>query len=188
MTDEDGLGAFSIAWLRSGVAIADATGVTYTPSDADVEATLQARVSYVDGYGTAESITSQATTPVVNVNDLPSGLPTVVGTVIEDQTLTASTAAVADVDGLGPFSYQWERNGTVISGATSANYALGDADVGTQLRVLVSYTDGHGTSETLMGGATATVAKCERWAKWCATCRGQHCGRSGFVCRCQQHC
>ena len=34
-----------------------------------------------------------------------------------------------------------------IGGATASTYTLGDADVGTQISVQVSYTDGHGTAE-----------------------------------------
>ncbi len=158
VSDEDGLGTFSVTWLRNGAAIAGATGVSYTPSDADVGATLQARLSYVDGYGTAETVTSLASAPVANVNDLPSGLPAIVGTATERLTLTVSTAAMADADGLGPVNYQWQRNGAAIPGATSSSYSLGDADVGAQLRVQVSYTDGHGTPETLISAATAPVA------------------------------
>ena len=45
------------------------------------------------------------------------------------------------------FSYQWLRGGIAIAGATTNTYTLGDADVGAQISVRVSYTDGHGTAE-----------------------------------------
>ena len=35
-----------------------------------------------------------------------------------------------------------------IGGATASTYTLGDADVGAQISVQVSYTDGHGTAES----------------------------------------
>lgn len=96
---------------------------------------------------------------VTAVNDGLTGLPLITGTGTEDQTLTADTSGIADVDGRGPFSYQWLRNGMVIAGATGSTYTLGDADVGTQISVTVSYTDGQGTNESVTSAQTATVVK-----------------------------
>jgi len=84
---------------------------------------------------------------VVNVNDTPVGIPTITGTVTEDQTLSAVTSGISDADGLGAFSYQWLRGGVAIGGATASTYTLGDADVGTLISVEVTYTDGNGTPE-----------------------------------------
>ena len=148
ISDVDGLGAFSYQWYRDGVAIAGATASTYTLDDADVGATITVAASYTDGQGTAEGpLTSAQTAAVANVNDTPVGVPTITGTVQEDQILTADTTGISDADGLGAFSYQWLRDGVAIGGATSSTYTLGDADVGTQISVQVSYTDGHGTAE-----------------------------------------
>ncbi|MGB8433711.1 MAG: DUF4347 domain-containing protein, partial [Burkholderiales bacterium] len=62
------------------------------------------------------------------VNQPPTGVPTISGTAQEDQTLTAITSGIADPDGLGPFSYQWQRfNGVSwvnIAGATAVTYLL----------------------------------------------------------------
>ena len=58
---------------------------------------------------------------------------------------------MADADGLGTLHYQWQRDsgtGFVNVGLDQASYTLGDADVGATLRVMVSYTDGHGTAES----------------------------------------
>jgi VCBS repeat-containing protein len=115
-------------------------------------------VSYTDGHGTSESVTSSTVGPVANVNDAPAGLPVITGTPTEDQTLTADTSDISDADGLGAFSYQWLRNGSAITGATANTYILGDADVGAQISVRVSYTDGHGTNESVTSAPTAAVA------------------------------
>ncbi len=80
-------------------------------------------------------------------NQAPSGVPVITGTVTEDQMLTADTSGISDPDGLGAFSYQWLRDGVAIAGATASTYTLGDADVGTQISVQVSYTDVRGSSE-----------------------------------------
>ncbi len=44
-----------------------------------------------------------------------------------------------------------------IGGATGSTYTLGDADVGTQISVQVSYTDLNGTSESVTSAQTAAV-------------------------------
>jgi trimeric autotransporter adhesin len=158
ITDADGLGAFAYQWQRNGAAIVGATGSTYMLGDADVGASIRVVVSYTDGSGTAESLASAAVGPIANVNDAPSGAPVIVGTATEDQTLSADTSSIADADGLGAFSYQWQRDGVTIVGATSSTYTLGDADVGTSIRVVVSYTDGHSTTESLSSAAVGPVA------------------------------
>lgn len=78
---------------------------------------------------------------------------------IQGQTLTANTSTVQDADGLGRFSYQWLRDGLVISEATQANYTLTAADIGKKISVTVSYIDGHGTAESLGSAATEPVMR-----------------------------
>jgi len=158
LADEDGLGSFSYQWLRDGSAISGAAGVSYTLGDADVGHAVSVRVSYTDGYGTLERVTSAATASVANINDAPTGSVTLAGSATEDQTLTANTSALADADGLGSYSYQWLRNGVAISGANGVSYTLGNADVGQQISVSVSYSDGHGTAEAITSAASSPVA------------------------------
>jgi Ca2+-binding RTX toxin-like protein len=97
-----------------------------------------------------------------------TGAPVVSDTTpTEGQQLTAQTGTIADANGLGTFSYQWQQlaNGTTwtnIAGATSQTFTPQDlgltaagAQLGQQLRVVVSFTDGGGTVETLVSAATA---------------------------------
>jgi hypothetical protein len=149
IADPDGLGPFSYQWLRGGVNIAGATSSTYILGDADVGQLISVRVTYVDGQGTSESLTSAPTAAIANINDAPTGLPTISGTLTVGQTLTAITSAIADADGLGPFSYQWMRGVADIPGQTGITYVLVPADFGTVANVRVSYTDGHGFPESL---------------------------------------
>jgi Ca2+-binding RTX toxin-like protein len=93
----------------------------------------------------------------------PTGSVTVGGAATEDQTLTANTSSVQDLDGLGTFHYQWQRSANGGSswsnvGADQSTYVLGDIDVGAIVRVTVSYTDGSGTAEALTSTATSAVA------------------------------
>jgi len=82
---------------------------------------------------------------------------TISGTVTQGETLTANTSGLADADGLGVFSYQWQRDGDDIDGATASTYTLTQADVGAQITVVGSYTDGRGTPESVLSAATASI-------------------------------
>ena len=75
------------------------------------------------------------------------------------QTVTAGQTATFSVtaSGTAPLSYQWQKNGADITGATSASYmtpATTTADSGEQFRVVISNTAGSATSNT----ATLTVS------------------------------
>ena len=154
-------------------AIGGATGSTYMLGDADVGTQITVQVTYTDGHGTAEGPLTSAPTAVGDQRQRSrrSGVPTISGTPTEDQTLTANTGGISDADGLGAFSYQWQRDGVAIGGATASTYTLGDADVGTQISVQVSYTDGGGTAE-----GPLTVAPAGRWPT--STMRRSACRRS----------
>ncbi len=158
ISDADGLGAFSYQWLRNGTDIAGETSSTYAIVDADVAGQLSVRIRYTDAFGTLETLTSARTAAVQNINDVPTGLPVIQGTIRENQTLTANTSAINDADGLGAFSYEWLRNGAMISDANVANYTPLDADVGTQLGVRVSWTDDQGFQESLTSAVSSPVA------------------------------
>lgn len=147
LADTDGLGAITYQWQRSGTNIIGATGTTYTLADADVNTNISAVASYTDGYGTLESVGSNALGPIANTNDLPRGTVTISGTPAEDETLTV-TNTLNDFDGLGTITYQWQRNGINVTGATGTIYTPGDADVSTSITAVASYTDGHGTDES----------------------------------------
>jgi len=119
LTDEDGLGEVSYQWLRDGSMIAGANAQSYVSVQADVGASLSVTASYVDGFGTQETVTSIRTTLIRNVNDAPVGSVLVTGDAITGAILTAA-ATLADEDGLGALSYQWLRGTAVIAGAICA--------------------------------------------------------------------
>ncbi len=168
--DDDGPDtlSFTYQWNRNDgttdTAISDATSATYTLTQSDVGEVITVTVSYQDGGGNDESLTSAPTEAVGNVNDEPTGLPIISGTATEDETLTADTSGIEDDDGPDtlPFTYQWNRNDgttdTAISDATSATYTLTQSDVGEVITVTVSYQDGGGNDESLTSAPTEAVA------------------------------
>ncbi|HYC46805.1 MAG TPA: cadherin-like domain-containing protein, partial [Burkholderiales bacterium] len=113
--------------------------------------------------GTASSNTLAATVAYTPVNDAPAGTAVIAGSAREDQTLTADASALTDAEGVGALAYQWDRSidagasWSAIAGATAASYALSDVDVGSVLRVTVSYLDGRGTPESITSVATAVI-------------------------------
>ncbi|WP_372883044.1 VCBS domain-containing protein, partial [Psychromonas sp.] len=130
---------------------------TYTLTQAEVGKVITVAASYTDAEGTAESVASAATAMVSNINDAPGGSVTITGTASEDQTLTANNT-LADEDGLGSISYQWQADGADIVGATASTYTLTQAEVGKVITVAASYTDGQGTAESVASAATAMVS------------------------------
>ena len=114
--------------------------------------------SYIDSFGNLHSVTSAARGPVGSVNDLPTGTVTISGSATEDETLTASNT-LSDEDGIASaISYQWNRDGVLVPGATGTTYTLTQSDVGSTITVTASYTDGGGQAENMTSSATATVA------------------------------
>lgn len=86
----------------------------------------------------------------------------ITGTSTQNQTLTADTSGLSDADGLGTLNYQWKKT---IAGVTTdiilqqnQNFLpLTQAEVGAQISVTVSYTDGGGTTESVTSAATSAV-------------------------------
>ena len=104
------------------------------------------------------------------INTSATGAPAITGTAQVGQTLTATVGTIADVDGLpnpfltdGDTSFQWIRvatdnTETNIASATASTYTLVDADLGTTIKVKVSFTDDASNAETLTSAETAAVA------------------------------
>ena len=92
-------------------------------------------------------------------NSPATGRPAIAGAARVGETLTASTGAIADPDGLtsAAFSYQWSRGDgsttTDISGATASTYTLQEEDLDRRVSVTVAFTDDEGNDETLTSAA-----------------------------------
>ena len=107
-----------------------------------------------------------------------SGSPTISGTPQVGQVLTADISTIDDVDGLpDTFEYQWVRvasDDTKTNLGTNSTHTVTSSDVGSTIRVDVSYTDLAGNSEgPLPSEATAAVVPaaglCPPNNDWCAT-------------------
>ncbi|MFK0269172.1 peroxidase family protein, partial [Pseudomonas asiatica] len=168
IVDADGLSnpQFTFQWQSNRglgwVNIAGAISSTFVLTQDQVGQNMRVLVSYVDDIGVHESIASDILDPVANANDAPTGAVLISDTTPAlGQTLTALTGSIADLDGLGAFSFQWQQGTggifTNIIGATSATFTPGLDQGGQQLQVIVRYTDAFGAQESLTSAATAAV-------------------------------
>ncbi|MFM9967368.1 MAG: putative Ig domain-containing protein, partial [Burkholderiales bacterium] len=156
LSDADGLGVIIYQWRAEGNVIAGATGSTLVLGEAQVGKAITVSASFTDGFGALESVVSPATGAVVNVNDAVIGTVSISGTASQGETLTASNN-LSDPDGLGAITYQWKADGTVIPGANGNSLILAQAQTGKLITVTASFTDGHGTPESVTSAATNTV-------------------------------
>ena len=67
LADVNGLGALKYQWLRNGAPIQDATQNTYLLTDNDIGRLIKVKVSYIDGSGNSESVTSDATPTIAEI-------------------------------------------------------------------------------------------------------------------------
>jgi ELWxxDGT repeat protein len=172
LADADGFDSAAVTyhWQRESGAgqftdIADATGPTYTLTQDDVGHQVRVMASYTDGRDNAESVAGAPTAAIANVNDVPQGTPAVTGMLQQGAVLTADIGTLTDADGLDSTSvqYRWQRGDghgdyADIADAAGAQYTLTQADVGHEIRVMASYTDGFGQAEEVPGTATAAIA------------------------------
>src|SRR5207244_3149071 len=103
-------------WQRGGVDIQGATGASDLVGERDEGHTLDVVATATNEQGLMAIKTSTATAAVLDA--APSvTTPTIAGTAQEGQTLTAAASAGQSDN---PVTYQWQRGGVDIQGATSA--------------------------------------------------------------------
>ncbi len=161
--DEDGLTnvSYRYQWSAGGSDIAGATGSTYTLTYSEQGQTIRVQVSFTDDADNSETLTSAATVAVAAApNRGATGQPTIGGTPQVDQTLTADTSNIADLDGItnATFFYQWKGGGLTIIGATGSTYTLTASDQGKTITVRVRFTDDRNSIESRISNATTAVA------------------------------
>ena len=130
-------------WLADGKTIPGAIGSTYTPTPSEYQKaiTLQTTVTQ-EGFPVAVT-TSTAKMVLGGVINKPS--ITVSGTAKTGSRLTINTTVPSSTTA----SYQWLRNGKVITGATKSIYTLQSADYKTSVSGKVALTRaGYNTAST----------------------------------------
>jgi hypothetical protein len=161
-----GLIQYAYKWRRcdaSGGSCADVPGATqqtYTLQPADVGTTMVVAVTASNPVGS--STATSAATPVVQaMPPANTAAPTISGTAVDGQTLSAD---VGSWSGTAPllYSYQWRRCDATggacadVDGATTPTYTVRGGDVGSTFRVAVTGSNSAGNS-TAISSATPVV-------------------------------
>lgn len=127
---------FAYQWYRGTTAITGATAATYKVQPADAAQSLKVKVTGSKSGYASLSRTSAATTAVAKASFSTQPIPTISGTKLVGQLLTATPGTwTPKPDSL---SYQWYRSGVAITGATQATCRLTTADKGKTLTVKVT--------------------------------------------------
>jgi hypothetical protein len=124
---------------------------SYTLTTAYVGDTLQVRVTATNTWGMATAY-SASTASVASGAPVSTVAPTVTGTKVVGQRLTAATGTWSPA--ASTYTYQWQRSATSdpsgtwtnITNATSSTYTLATADHGTYVRVSVTATNTYGSA------------------------------------------
>lgn len=154
--DARGTEALSYAWRKDGVPIPGANS-----------AVLRLAAVNAGSAGTYSVVVSNGAGSVTSGGAVLAITPGAPGTVAPSIVTQPSNATVASgntatfgvgVAGTGPFTYQWRRNGTAITGATAAVYSVAtaaDADAGDYTVVV---TNSAGTATSSAAALTVTPA------------------------------
>jgi hypothetical protein len=154
-TWNNGVSTYAYQWTRcnrdgvTGCAPATGVGATtnsYVVSSADEGSTLEATITATNLGGSAHATSAQVTIPGVPTNTVPP--------VVQDGASVASGTSVLAGDHLHAtagtwkdatsFAYQWQScdamgaNCANITGASTPTYIVGNGDVGSTLRVVVT--------------------------------------------------
>lgn len=152
--DPDGNGAFTYNWQTStdgsSWSPVGTNSSSYLVVSADQGKQLRLDVSYTDGKGFSEAVTTAAgSVPFVNDG---AAIFSISGTPAVGNTLSVSTSS-PDPEGNGSFTYTWQTSADGSSwsrvGANSSDYTIPRSDASKQLRALISYTDGKGFAESV---------------------------------------
>ena len=138
--------SFAYQWNRDGSPISGATSNTYVITTDDQGHSLTCTVTATNGLGTGPAATSSAVSvpaalppPGAPVN---TAAPGVSGTPTPGNMLSCSQGTWSG--GTTGFAYQWNRNGSSISGATGSTYKVQIADEGSSLTCTVTASNATG--------------------------------------------
>jgi hypothetical protein len=146
---------FVYQWASAGAPISGATASIYIPVTSEIGNALAVYVTAANSSGYNKPTASAPTSSVINIIPANSSVPTISGTAQVGQTLTATTGTWTNNP--TSFTYQWNRAGAAISGATGSSYVPVAADIGNTLTVSVVAANTGGSSTPVTSAPTPVV-------------------------------
>ena len=168
ITDEDGLGAMNVDWERSTTKanwqrLPDKANSVVNLNQTDVGFSYRAVINYIDGFGTSETLYTEPTELVANVDNPLTGEIVIRGQAIENNELVASLSSLADYDGIASTAFRWEASSdgrtwdSINMPANSPTLLLGQALVGMKIRISANIVDNFGVETKVISVVTDPV-------------------------------
>ena len=166
--DEDGLGDINIDWERSTTKanwerLTDKANSVINLNQTDVGHSFRAVINYIDGFGTAETLFTEPTELVANVDNPLTGEIVIRGQALENNELVASLSSLADYDGIASTAFLWEASAdgrtwdAINLPANSPTILLGQALVGMKIRINANIIDNFGVETKVFSAVTEPV-------------------------------
>ena len=166
--DEDGLGDINIDWERSTTKanwerLTDKANSVINLNQTDVGYSFRAVINYIDGFGTAETLITEPTELVANVDNPLTGEIVIRGQATENNELVASLSSLADYDGIASTAFLWEASAdgrtwdAINLPANSPTILLGQALVGMKIRINANIIDNFGVETKVFSAVTEPV-------------------------------
>jgi hypothetical protein len=160
-----GTAPLSYQWNKNGAVISGATSSTYTtPATTTGANGASFTVTVTNNFGSiTSSLAILTVNPAPTMNSSPVG-PVLIGGQPQSQMVIAPGSATFSATAIGtaPITYQWNKNGAPISGATSASYTTPQttsADNGASFTVTVTNNvNGFTSAPATLTVTSATVA------------------------------
>lgn len=168
ITDEDGIGQMALIWQRSSQRtnwenVPDQFNDMLQLAQTDVGFSYRAVVSYIDGFGTRETLVTDPSEAVANIDNPLQGEVVVRGRIVEGAELTLNTSTLSDFDGIASMASVWERSAdgrtweAVAGSESQRSLELSQALVGDRIRARVNVVDNFGVETVVYSQATETV-------------------------------
>ena len=148
---------YTYQWLRGGTNISGATSASYVLVAADGGTSVSCRVTATNAAGNTSVASNALAVLGVPAN---TAAPVASGTLTVGSTLSCTSGTWTNSP---TYTYQWQRGGANISGATSASYVTVSADGGTSVGCLVTATNAAGSASqasntlAIAGGVVTSV-------------------------------
>ncbi|MGB2020691.1 MAG: hypothetical protein ACPHVI_02470 [Candidatus Puniceispirillaceae bacterium] len=168
ITDEDGIGQMALIWQRSSQRttwenVPDQFNDMLQLAQTDVGFSYRAVVSYIDGFGTRETLVTDPSETVANIDNPLQGEVVVRGRIVEGAELTLNTSTLSDFDGIASMASVWEHSTdgrtweTVAGSESQRSLELSQSLVGDRIRARVNVVDNFGVETVVYSQATETV-------------------------------